>query len=72
MTAPNLNNEPTSDLHDRLLDRALTEVIANDTPPDLSANILAAHSDSLKVNSSMSTTPFRRRRFVSLTMTCGR
>ncbi len=41
MNAPNENHAPTTtdDLHDRLLDVALTEVIGGKTPPDLQSRI---------------------------------
>src|SRR5262245_51604522 len=44
MSATNENHEPTAidDLHDRLVDRGLTEIVGRETVPNLSARILAA------------------------------
>jgi Ca-activated chloride channel family protein len=44
MNASNENQDPANldDGHDRLIDIALREVVGNETPPDLSARILAA------------------------------
>ena len=43
MKSPQENHQPASvaDLQDRLIDRALAEVVGGDTPPDLSARIVA-------------------------------
>ena len=44
MNPANENHEPSTvdDLHDRLVDRGLTEVVGRETLPNLSARILAA------------------------------
>ncbi|HEY3395640.1 MAG TPA: hypothetical protein VGK58_23260, partial [Lacipirellulaceae bacterium] len=45
MTTSNENQDPITvdEQHDRLIDIALREVVGNETPPDLSAKILAAN-----------------------------
>jgi Ca-activated chloride channel family protein len=45
MTAPNENQDPATldELHDRLIDNSLRELIGNEPPPDLSSRILAAN-----------------------------
>ena len=71
MSAADDNHEPTTidDLYDRLVDRALAEVLVNDSPPDLSARILQT-SDAAKV-SRLQPTPVRilHSRFRWLTLT---
>ena len=44
MSAANENHEPVQidDLHDRLMDIALTEAVGGKAPPDLSSRIMAA------------------------------
>jgi Ca-activated chloride channel family protein len=46
MNETNQNHEPASvaDLHDRLVDRALAEVVGGESPSDLSARIVSRHA----------------------------
>src|SRR5688572_14469591 len=46
MNASNENQEPSTldELHDRLIDNSLRELVGNESPPDLSARLLAANS----------------------------
>jgi secreted protein with Ig-like and vWFA domain len=70
MNPPNDNHEltATDDLTDRLLDRGLTETLGNDSPPDLSARILAAqHAVKPMKSDAVAATPTRHgRRWVTL------
>ena len=45
MNESNQNHEPTTidDLHDRLVDRALAEVVGDETPPDFRRTHLGRH-----------------------------
>jgi len=49
MTEPQEDHESTiiADLHDRLVDRALAETVGGETPPDLSARILARDANAI-------------------------
>jgi Ca-activated chloride channel family protein len=64
MNASNENHDPVTldELHDRLVDRALVEVIGNEHPPDLSARILATNFGSkTRFDKSVTGTQQRRR-----------
>jgi secreted protein with Ig-like and vWFA domain len=58
------NHEQSSidDLHDRLVDRALAEVVGNETPPDLTARILSADYQPSPLKGESAVVPSSRRR----------
>src|SRR5687767_150529 len=58
MNTPNDDRDETIiNFHDRLIDRALAEVIGGETPPDLSERILAAESEGNHPTATPLTTP---------------
>jgi Ca-activated chloride channel family protein len=69
MNASNDNHDPTTidALHDRLVDRALAELIGHDAPPDLSARILKEPAATpLKLQTAAGSGRARRRPWLAL------
>ncbi|MEQ8210520.1 MAG: von Willebrand factor type A domain-containing protein [Lacipirellulaceae bacterium] len=56
-----MNDQPHTDHHDKLIDRALREAVGDETPPDLTERILTAASSSVQV--SPATSESRKRRW---------
>ncbi len=70
MNTNDQNHEPAhlDDLHDRLVDRALAEVVGKETPPDLSVRILTSNpiATPVRMSEAVSSNRFLRLRWIEL------